>query len=76
MVKTYTAQGVALNHDYDFSVDAQGNITGMVVKAEVNYGSMGRLETLNIWPLLNPGQKTAIQHAYNQIAQLFNQAFL
>lgn len=76
MPKTYTAQSVEPNHDYDFSVGAGGLITAMVVKAIVNYGSMGREERLDIWPLLSVAQRQAIQSAYNQIGALFNQHYL
>lgn len=76
MAKTYTAISVGLNHDVDVQVDSQGNITAWVLNGEINYGTMGRDETLDVWPLLNPGQQTTLQLVYDNIKQLFNDHFL
>ena len=76
MAKTYVAQSVSLNHDFDFTVDGNGNITKMVVKAEVNYGTLGMQEQLDIWPLLSAAQKVQIQQAYERICALFDAHFL
>ena len=70
------ADKVGKNHDWDFSVDDTGNITALVIRAEVNYGSMGMMESLDIWPMLNATQKARIQEAYNLVAQWFNNQFL
>lgn len=75
-VKTYTAQSVGPNHDWDFVTDDQGAITALNIQGEVNYGEMGRTETINIWPALNQTQKDQLQVAYNQIAQYFRNQFV
>ena len=76
MVKTYTAQSVGVNHDWDFSVDSDGKITAMVVRAEVNYGTMGMTESLDIWELLNSDQKAKMQFIYDKVALVFNKHFV
>ena len=75
-MKTYTAQSVSKNHDWDFSVDDDGNITKLVIKSEVNYGEMGMMEELDIWKLLNESQKSQMQSIYNKVAQVFNKQIL
>ncbi len=76
MGKTYTAQSVSRNHDWDYTVDDNYNITALVIRAEVNYGEMGRVESLDVWPLLNPGEKTVAQQAYNRVKQIYDAHFL
>jgi len=76
MAKTYTADSVGKNHDWDFSVDDAGKITAMVIKAEVNYGTMGMVESLDIWPVLNAAQKVKAQEVYDLVKQWFNNQFL
>ncbi len=76
MAKTYTAQSVGKNHDWDFSVDEDGKITALTIKGEVNYGEMGKMESLDIWPALNATQKSRLQQAFDQAGQWFNNQFL
>ena len=76
MVKTYTAQSVGKNHDWDFSCDENGQITKLVVKSEVNYGTMGMTEELDVWPKLNDAIKQAMQDAYDKIANIFNKKYI
>ena len=76
MVKTYTAQSASKNHDWNFSVDDTGNVTKMVIRSEINYGSIVRMEELDIWGLLTDGQKVAAQVVYDKVAQIFNNEFL
>ena len=76
MVKTYTAQSIAANHNWQFVFADGGEISGLVIKGEVNYGSMGKVETLDIWPHLTPAQQAQIQNAYNAVRTWFNKQFL
>ena len=76
MARTYTAQSVGKNHDWDFSVDEKGKITALVIRSEVNYGTVGMMESLDIWGVLNTTQKARIQTAYDLINQRFNNQFL
>ena len=76
MAKTYTATSVGKNHDWDFSVDDAGQITAMNVRSEVNYGSMGMTESLDIWQLLNSDQKAKMQFIYDKVALVFNKHFV
>ena len=76
MAKTYIAQSIGKNHDWDFSVDDDGNITALTVRAEVNYGSMGMTESRDIWSSLNEGKKQQIRVVYNQVRQWFDNQFL
>jgi hypothetical protein len=76
MAKTFVAQSVGRNHDWDFSVDEDGNITAFVVRSEVNYGTMGMTEQLDLWPLLDERQKAKLQRGYDQVAKAFNAYFL
>ena len=76
MLKTYTANKVGKNHDWDFSVDNDGKITAINVGAEVNYGSMGMTESLDIWSLLDTTQKERIQSIYDKVKEIFDNEFL
>jgi len=76
MAKIYTAQSVAANHNWQFVFSDGGDISGLVIKGEVNYGSMGKIEQLDIWPHLSAAQKAQIQNAYNAVRTWFNNQFL
>ena len=76
MAKTFIAQSVGKNHDWDFSVDNEGNITAMNVRSEVNYGTMGMTESIDIWKLLNDIQKSQMQKVYDKVAEVFNKEIL
>lgn len=78
MVKTYTAQSVGKNHDWDFTVDEDsGQITSLKISAEVDYtGGVRRGEVLDIWSVLTNTQKAKIQSAYDNARQWFNNQFL
>ena len=76
MTKTYTAKSIGKNHDWDFSVDEDSKITAINVKSEVNYGTMGMLESLDIWQLLSDAQKEKMQVIYDNVAQVFNKQIL
>ena len=77
MPKTYTAQSVGKNHDWDFSVDEQGNIKSLAIKSIVQYNpDFTRMEVLDVWPLLIQEKKDKAQTIYNFINQIFNAEFL
>ena len=76
MPKTLTATNIAQIGGFQFSLDATGTVVGLVVTAEVNYGSRGQTERVDIWPLLTAAQKTQAQALYNKVKQLLEEEFL
>ena len=59
MVKTITADGV-LVESIKIEV-SEGKVSGLKVFTEVNYGTFGRHEMLDVWAELTVGQKTTLQ---------------
>ncbi len=76
MAKTYIADKVIPNYDIDTTVDKNGKITAWVLNGDVNYGTRGMSESLDIWPLLTTAQKSTLQTIYNKMGQLFANHFL
>lgn len=76
MAKTYKAQSIQGNHDWDFSVDSEGDITSLVIRSEVNYGTMGMTEELDIYPHLSSTQKKELQEIYDKVKDWFDRQFL
>ena len=76
MPKTYTATSITRLAGLDFQVNGQGLLTGLWAKAEVNYGTKGQSETVNIWPLLTLAQQVAAQSLYNRVKALLEAEFL
>lgn len=69
MPKTLTAQNIRALNSIQFQVKDNA-VTAMVCQAEVNFGTLGINQTIDLWPLLTPGQQTKIQDVYNVITAL------
>lgn len=64
MAKTVTAQSVSKPTNIKLEVKA-GVITGATADVEINYGTFGRSETVNLWATLSKEQQQALQDIYN-----------
>ena len=67
MAKTYTAQKVANIENIRFGIDASGNLTLIEVSCEVDYGTMGLYETIDLLPELTAMQKITAKAFYNNL---------
>ena len=81
MPKQWTAIEVqGTNHDWDFQVDDQGQITGLLIKGSVAYDNgdetMVRTESFNVWAVMNQTQKDKLQAAYTAAKNAFDNHFL
>lgn len=75
MAKTQTAQSIAAIDSLHFTL-ASGQVMGLRVACEVNYGSFGRSEVVDIWPKLTPAQQTAARQLYDKVKTLLEAEFL
>ena len=66
MPKTLVAQNVASISSIRFVAEA-GLVSGLVCQFEVNYGTQGLSDTLDIWLTLTAAQQNRIQEIYNAI---------
>lgn len=66
MAKTLTAQNISSISSIEFQVES-GVVTGLAIGAEVNYGELGLLQRLELWPSLTLAQRTAAQMFYNNL---------
>ena len=76
MPKTFTAQSIGSISNVRFEVDANSNITKLLVSCEVNYGTMGLHEEIDILPQLTADQKVIAQQLYNAIKSAVSTAIL
>ena len=65
MPKTLIAQNIARIGGLTLGLDDQGKVNSFQVTCEVNYGSMGMTETLELWDKLSSAQRTQIQTVFN-----------
>ena len=66
MAKTLVAQNVANMNAINFAVDKEGKLTAITVVCEVNYGELGMMETVDVFPSLNDGEKAVAQKFYDK----------
>ena len=71
-----TVKSIDKNHDWDFAVDEAGNITELVIVAEINYGSMGSIAQKDIWTSLTDAQKAQMQTIYNKTKEWYAKQFV
>ncbi len=67
MAKTLTAQNIANISNIRFGTDADGNLTKIEVSCEVNYGTMGINQMVDLLPELTATQKTAAKAFYDSL---------
>jgi len=66
MARTITAQSVKPITTITFNVKA-GMIVGLTSEVEINYGTFGHNETVELWSKLSTGQRNALQGIYNTL---------
>ena len=65
-MKTVTAQSVKPITTITFNVKA-GVIVGLTSDVEINYGTFGRNETVELWNKLSKDQRSALQGIYDTL---------
>lgn len=75
MVRTYTAQDIVGIGDFSFEVEGS-KIEGLTCQIEVNYGSRGMIEYVDLWAEFNPGQKQQVQALYDIIKSAVSRVIL
>jgi len=65
-LKTVTAQSVKPITTITFNVKA-GVIVGLTSDVEINYGTFGRNETVELWNKLSKDQRSALQGIYDTL---------
>ena len=76
MAKTLTAKNIASINSIRFEVDKVGNLAKVEVSCEVNYGTMGMMETVDLLPLLTASQKKAAKSFYDALKDKLEEAIL
>ena len=67
MPKTLIAKNIANINSIRFEADETGNLTKIEVTYEVNYGTMGMTETIDLLPQLTTSQKAAAKAFYGNL---------
>ena len=67
MAKTLIAKNIANIDSVRFEVDGAGNLTKIEVSCEVDYGTMGLSETIDLLPELTAMQKITAKAFYNNL---------
>ena len=67
MGRTYIAKNIASIGSIRFEVDEAGNPTRIEVICEVNYGTMGLTETIDLLPQLTTPQKATAKTFYSNL---------
>jgi len=77
MPKTYTAQSISAIGPITFVYDEAGNLTELNVTCEVNYGTFGLTETINILPhLTSPDEVGKADALYKAIKRELEKIYL
>ena len=76
MPRTATVQNIASILGISFTLDKKGELTGIPVNLELNWGTFGTNETIDIFPELNQGQKTAAQAFYDNLKRILEMKVL
>lgn len=75
MPKTFTAKNLVSVNPLAW-VWKDGELVGLIVNVEVNYGEMGMTHQIDIWEDLTPQQKDKAKAVYLFIKGKVEQAFL
>ena len=67
MAKTLIAKNIANIGSIRFVADEAGNLTKIEVTCEVNYGTLGLTETVDLLPQLTSPQKATARTFYNNL---------
>jgi len=77
MPKVYTAQSISTIGPITFVYDEAGNLTELNVTCEVNYGTFGMTETVNILPhLTSPDEVGKADALYKAIKRELERIYL
>jgi hypothetical protein len=77
MAKTFTAKNIASIGEVRFEVDKDDNLTKLEVTCEVNYGTFGMTETVNILPhLKSPDEVGKAEALYKAIKRELEKIYL
>ena len=66
MAKSFTAKKIARINNIRPAVNKEGIMTAMEVSCEVNYGEFGRVQTVDILPLLGNADQANAQVMLNR----------
>jgi hypothetical protein len=75
MPKTLIARNVASISSVRF-VAKDGLLTSVPCQIEVNYGSMGLSDSVDVWTTMNAAQKAQLQNVYDAIVNKVNHAVM
>ena len=67
MQRTYTAKNITNINSVRFETNDAGKLTKIEVTCEVNYGTRGLAETIDILPQLTGAQKIAAKAFYDNL---------
>ncbi len=73
--KALTAQNIHSISNVRFVTEGPA-VTGIMVDCEVNYGTRGLNEQIDVWPLLTFDEKVSAQLLYESIGKSLDQEFL
>ena len=77
MVKTITVQNIANIGDVSFVYDEAGKLKELNVGCEINYGTFGMMETVNILPhLTSPDEVGKANALYKAIKRELEKIYL
>ena len=75
MPKVFTARNIVSVNPIQF-VFKEGELVGLVVQAEVNYGEMAITHTLDIWEDLTETEQAKAKAVYNRIKSVVVRQFI
>jgi hypothetical protein len=77
MAKTFTAKNIHSIDSINFVLDEEGKLKELNVTAEVNYGTFGMTETVNILPhLTSPDEIGKAEALYKAIKRELEKIYL
>lgn len=76
MPKTYVAKNIAAVNNINFVADAAGNLSAIKVSCEVNYGTFGQSEVVDMLPLLTATQAIRAKEFYQAIKAKLENIYL
>lgn len=75
MAKTLTAQDVVSVNPMTF-IWREGEVVGLEVRCEVNYGEVGLTHTIDIWDDLTDDQKDKVRDIYERAREIVEGRYL
>jgi len=75
MPKTYSVKAIHTFNPLQFVMDGE-DVVGFTVSVELNMGSFGITQQLDLWDKMNEQQRQTIQSLHDKIAQALNDYYL